>query len=108
LFLGCGYKVNVHFDFRSRQTQAGMQVSSAILFPVQLLNRVTIEKAFYANYEHVAHPVQSLLSRGAIVRLSTPWLWVQAWLPSIISRCFPRICVVFPVYFLKSDAVMPL
>jgi len=29
LFLGFGYKVNVRFNFRSRQTQAGIQVSSA-------------------------------------------------------------------------------
>jgi len=55
LFLGCGYKVNVHFGFRSRQTQAGMQVSSAILFPVPLFNRVTIEKALsqITNMQHI-------------------------------------------------------
>jgi len=45
LFLGFGYKVNVPFDFRSQQTQAGMQASSAILFRVSLFNRVIIEKA---------------------------------------------------------------
>jgi len=42
-FLGCDYKVNVRFNFGSRQTQAGMQVSSAILFCVSLFNRFTIE-----------------------------------------------------------------
>jgi len=46
LFLGFGYKVNVRFYFRSQQTQAGMQVSSAILFRVTLFNPVIIEKAF--------------------------------------------------------------
>jgi len=45
LFLGFGYKVNVRFNFRSRQTQAGMHVSSAILFRVSLFNRFIIEQA---------------------------------------------------------------
>jgi len=44
-FLGFGLKVNVHFNFRSRQMQTGMQVSSAILFRVSLFNRFAMEKA---------------------------------------------------------------
>jgi len=39
LFLVFGYKVDVRFNFRSRQTQAGMQVVSAILF-VSVFSRV--------------------------------------------------------------------
>jgi len=46
LSLGCGYKVSVHFNFRSGQTQAGLHVSTSILFHVSLFNRVVIEKAF--------------------------------------------------------------
>jgi len=42
--LGFGNKVNVRFNFRHWQMQAGMQVSSATLF-VSLSNRVIIEKA---------------------------------------------------------------
>jgi len=63
LFLGFGYKVNVPFNFRSRQTQAGMQVSSAILFRVSLFHRVIIEKALsqIANLGSTSS-VQSLLS----------------------------------------------
>jgi len=54
LFLGFDYKVSVRFNFRSRQTQAGMQVSSAILICVSLFNRIVIESTF-VNYEHEAH-----------------------------------------------------
>ena len=55
MFLGFGYKVNVRFNFRSRQTQAGLQVSSAILFRVSLFNRFIIEKALsqITNMEHI-------------------------------------------------------
>jgi len=55
LFLGFGYKVSVRFNFRSRQTQAGMQVSSAIPFHVTLSNPVIIEKAFsqITNMQHI-------------------------------------------------------
>jgi len=45
LFLGCGYKVNVCFNFYSGQTQSGMHVSSSILFHVPHFNRVVIENA---------------------------------------------------------------
>jgi len=45
LFLRFGYKVNVRFNFNSRQAQASMQVSSAMLFLVPLFNGVIIEKA---------------------------------------------------------------
>jgi len=55
LFLGFGYKVNVRFNFRSRKTQAGMQVSSAILFRVPLFNRFIIEKVLsqITNMEYI-------------------------------------------------------
>jgi len=55
LFLGFAYKVNVRFNFRSRQVQASMQVSSAILFRVSLFNHVIIEKALWQimNMEHI-------------------------------------------------------
>jgi len=54
LFLVFGYKVNVRFNFRSRQTQAGMQISSGILF-VSLFSCVIIEKAVskITNTEHI-------------------------------------------------------
>jgi len=54
LFLVFAYKVDVRFNFRSRQTQAGMQVSSAILF-VSLYSCVIIEKALskITNTEHI-------------------------------------------------------
>jgi len=55
LFLVFGYKVNVLFNFCSRQTQAGMQVSSAILFRVLLFSRVIIWESTFANYEHGAY-----------------------------------------------------
>jgi len=45
LFLAFGYKVNVRFNFRSQKTQAGMPVSSGVLFRVLLFNRFIIEKA---------------------------------------------------------------
>jgi len=45
LFLVIGYEVNICFNFCSQQTQAGMQVSSAILFRVSLFNHLLIEKA---------------------------------------------------------------
>jgi len=55
LFLVFCYKDNVRFNFCSRQTQAGMQVSSAILFRVLLFNRLVTEKAFsqITNMEHI-------------------------------------------------------
>jgi len=54
LFLVFGDKVNVHFNFRSHQTQAGMQVSSAILL-VSLFSYVIIEQALskITNTEHI-------------------------------------------------------
>jgi len=55
LFLGFGYKVNVRFNFRSQKTQAGIQVSSAVLFRVSLFNRFIIEKGLsqITNSEHI-------------------------------------------------------
>jgi len=47
LFLGFGYKVDVRCNFRSQQTQADMQVSSAILIRVSHFNRFIIEKALF-------------------------------------------------------------
>jgi len=54
LFLVFGDKVNVRLNFRSRQTQAGMQVPSAILF-MSLFSCVIIEKALskITNTEHI-------------------------------------------------------
>ena len=46
LFLGFGYKVNVRFNFRSRQTQVGMQVSSGVLFRVPLSIALYLRKHY--------------------------------------------------------------
>jgi len=79
LFLAFGYKVNVRYNFCSRQTQAGMQVSSAILFRVLLFNRVIIEKALsqITNMEHIFSA--NSLKRGTIASCLPPWL--RTWLP---------------------------
>jgi len=63
-----------------------MQVSSAILFYVSLFNRVIIEKALsqITNMGSTSS-VQSLLSGSKFP--VAPWL--QAWLPSIISKLLP-------------------
>jgi len=55
LFLDFGYKVDVRFNFRSQQTQAGMQVSSVILFRLSLFNRFIIQRALsqITNIEHI-------------------------------------------------------
>ena len=105
LFLGFGYKVNVRFNFRSRQTQAGMQVSSAILFRVPLFNRVIIEKALsqITNMKHIFSAKS--LKRGKLPGCSPG---CGPGYPSIISECFSRISVEFPVCFLVFTAVMPL
>jgi len=53
-FLVFGYKVNVRFNFRGRQTQAGVQVLSAILF-VSVFSGVITEKTLskITNTEHI-------------------------------------------------------
>jgi len=75
LFLGFGYKVNVHFNFRSQQTQAGMQVSSVIVFLVLPFNRFIIEKALsqITNMEHI-------FSANSVKRGQLPGCpsWLQA------------------------------
>jgi len=78
LFLGFGYQGNARFNFRSRQTQAGMQVSLAILFRVSLFNRFINEKALLqiTNLGRTSS-VQSL-SSGGNCRVSP---WSRAWLP---------------------------
>jgi len=78
LFLGFGYKVNVHFNFRSKQTQAGMQVLPVILFRVSLFHRFIIQKALsqITNIEHI-------FSAKSVKQRQLPgcpsWLW--AWSP---------------------------
>jgi len=95
-FLFLVYKVNVRFNFRSRHTQAVMQVSSAILF-VSLLSCVMIEKAIWKimNTEHIfsAKPLKRSQLPG-----STPPGCGSGY-PSIISKCFLRISVNFPYVF---------
>jgi len=83
LFLGFRCKVNVRFNFRSRQTQAGMQVLSAILLRVSLFNHVIIEKAIWqiTNMEHIFSAKS--FKRGAISRLSPSY---GPGYPSIISK----------------------
>jgi len=78
LFLGFGYQVNVCFNFRSWQMQAGMQVSLAILFRVSLFNHCMNEKALsqIMNMGRTSS-VQSLWS-GGNCQVSP---WFQAWLP---------------------------
>jgi len=86
LFLGFGYEVDVRCNFRSQQTHAGMQVSSAILFRVSLFNRFIIEKAlFHVTNMESTSSAKSLLS-GAIARL--PPGCGPGYL-SIISKVFP-------------------
>jgi len=78
LFLGFGYKVNVHFSFRSRRMQAGMQVSSAILCRMLLFNRLIIEKPLLqiTNMQHIFSAKS--LKRG----LLPSWPpWLRACLP---------------------------
>jgi len=73
MFLGFGYKVDVRCKFHSQRTQAGMQVSSAILIRVSLFNRFMFEKAlFHISNMGSTSSAKSLLS-GAIARLP-PWL----------------------------------
>jgi len=84
------YKVNFRFNFRSRHTQAGMQVSSAILL-VSLFSCVIIERALWKimNTEHIfsAKPIKRSQLPG-----STPTGCGSGY-PSIISKCYLRISV---------------
>jgi len=101
-----GYKVNVPFNFHSRQTQVDMQVSSAILFHVSLFNHVIIEKALWQiTNKGSTSSVQSLLSGS-----NSPVAPMVAGLVTLqlFQNCLPRISVVFPVCFLVFGAVMPL
>jgi len=69
LLLGFDYKVDVRCNFPIQQTQAGMQVSSAILFRVSLFNRFINEKALsHLTNMRSTSSAKSLLS-GAIARL---------------------------------------
>jgi len=105
LFLGVGYRANVRFNFRSRHTQAGMQVSSAILFRVSLFNRHIIEKApsQITNMEHI-------FSAKSLKRRQLPGCppCCGPGYPSIIPKCLSTTSVVFFVCFLVFGAVMPL
>ena len=113
MFLVVGHKVNIRFNCCSQQTQAGMLVSSTILFRVSLFNRVLIEKALsqIMNIEHIFSAKS--LKRGqlpqaraiAIAQLLTPGYGLGY--PSIISKCFHGISVEFSVCFLVFGAVMP-
>jgi len=107
LFIGFGYKDNVQrgpntvrvvqtqFDPFTRQTQAGMQVASAILFRVSLFNRVIIEKAL-SQITNMEASVQSLLSgsKFPVAPLLAGLVTLQ-----LFQNCFPRISVEFPWYF---------
>jgi len=86
LFLRFGYKVNVRFNFHSQQTQAGMQVSPAILFNVSLFNRIIIEKALLQimNMEHIFSAKS--LTQGQFL-CCPPWL--QAWSPFNYFKMLP-------------------
>jgi len=95
LFLGFGYKVNVRFNFRSRQTQAGMQVSSAIKFRMPMFNRVIIQKALsqITNMQHI-------FSAKSLKRGNCPVApWFEPGYSSIISKRVPRFKNAFPWYF---------
>jgi len=97
LFLGFGYKVNVPFNFRSRQTQAGMQVSSAILFRVSLFNRIIVEK--------VLPQITNMWSTSSVQNLLSGSNFLVAPLVAglvtlrLFQNCLPRISVEFPWYF---------
>jgi len=88
LFLGFGYKINVRFSFRSRRSQSGMQVSSAILFRVSLYNRLIIEKTLsqITNMEHIFSAKS--LKRRQLPGCSTGCGPVTL---QLFRNCFPRI-----------------
>jgi len=83
-----GYKVNVRFNFRSRQTQVVTQISSAILFRVSLFNHVIIEKVLsqITNLQHVFSAKS--LKRGQLPACPLPWL--RAWLHFNYFKMLPQ------------------
>jgi len=85
-FFGFGYEVNVHFNFRNRQKQVGMQVSSAILFRVSLFNRVILEKAFLQITNMGSTSSVQSLKRGQLPGCP---LGCGPGYPSIISKLLP-------------------
>ena len=78
-------------------------MSSAILFRASLCNRVLSEKAIsqITNMEHIS--IEKSLKRGQFPGCP---LGCGSDYPSIISKCFPIIPVVFPVCLLVFVAVL--
>jgi len=105
-FLGFGYEVNARFNFLGQQTQARMQVSSAILFRDAFQSLSNWESPF-AKYEHGEHIFNAKsLKRGQLP--GCPTLVAGLVTLHFFQNWFPRSSVVFPVCFFVFDAVMPL
>jgi len=90
------YKVNVRFNFRSRQTEVGMLVPSAILFRVSLFNRIVIEKELsqITNTEHI------FSEKSLAGQLPGCHPWLQAWSPfNYFKISSPEFSWYFPHAF---------
>jgi len=98
MFLGFGYKVDVRCNFRSQQTQAGMQVSSAILIRIVAFQSHHNWESTFPYFEQGEH----IFSENSLKRGNCPFAPLVVGLVTLqlFQNCFPRISVVFAVCFL--------